>query len=360
MRKFAFAALVLACLSASAQAGSIFDNLLITGAANPDPLGGNTIQDQSRGLIVSTNGETFTDSTGVVHTIAAGGIVSNTDLQNGYNLQVNDVVVGYNSFSSNQNPGGATVPSGSELIAMYSLKVTAITGPPSPLATNPASAIVTFAANSSGTYALSTLLSAGLQSQPGVVVNGTTAIALLEGNFTDPLGLTTADGPGTAILQALGGTYAGGDAALLGISGAAKSMDLTANISAADAFFQDGITRFAGGSAGTQFGDTYTGLNLQSNTSGAILTPNVGSSNVGRFGGVKNQITGVDSNGDFGITISGGKLFYTNDANFTFADSAAASVRAAGFVPEPGSMIVWSVMAGGLGLVARRRRKNSV
>jgi hypothetical protein len=160
-------------------------------------------------------------------------------------------------------------------------------------------------------------------------------------------------------MKALGGTYAGADAGLLGVNAAAKLVDLTTHDAAADSFFQDAITEFGGGSPGTQFGAIYSGANIQSNTSGAVLTANVGSTLLGGWGGVQNQLTGVHTAADFGVTISGGALFFSNSDNWSFSDNASANIRATGFVPEPASMIVWSVMAAGVGLVARRRRKNS-
>ena len=352
MRKFTLAALVLACLSASTQAGPIFDNLIVTGAANPDPLGGNTLQDQSRGGIISAAGSAALG-------IAPGGFVSSTALSAGYALATGDIVFGFLDISKNSAPGGKVVPAGSQLDALYSLKVTGVTPPPNLSATNPASAIVSFAANTGNAFDLASILSASMKGQPGVVVDGTTGVALIEGKFTDPTTFTAVNGSALDVMKALGGTYAGADAGLLGVNAAAKLVDLTTHDAAADSFFQDAITEFGGGSPGTQFGAIYSGANIQSNTSGAVLTANVGSTLLGGWGGVQNQLTGVHTAADFGVTISGGALFFSNSDNWSFSDNASANIRATGFVPEPASMIVWSVMAAGVGLVARRRRKNS-
>lgn len=343
MRKFALVALLLAGLTANAQAGSILNSLIVPG------VGGNSLQDQSRGAVVH-NGSVLSAAT-----FSAGGASQ---------IAVGDTIFGAIDLTNQQTPGGVNnISSPTDLIAIYSMTVQSVPG--SGVGGNGSTNVVDFAPTTTGAYSIGSLVSPTLQAQTPGVDWSKVGVALIEGTFQNPIQNVTGLGGASAldVIKAIGSSYAGLNSNLTAISGAAKTLDLAIGLNPGDGFYQAALNNNAGPgphSGGTQFGNIYAGLGILGNNTGIVFGNDVGQPTT--IGQTQNQLTGATP-GDLGVSISGGQVAYlatsTSSPNWTFGDSALANLDPVRFVPEPGSIVVWSVVAIGFGVSTFRRRKNA-
>jgi hypothetical protein len=328
------ALIVVAGLSANTQAGTIIDTELSGG---PGVLG---LQDASRGAVVH-NGTV--ESASGFRTLGANGIA------------VNDIIFGVISLNNGSN---------ANLNVLYSLQVTAISPVGTPAGTGvnhgPQVTVSFKATDPTSTYSLYHLLSSGaggLQAQSGLGTGLTnaqlatsawtsTAFAVVEGGSYNPTANVGA--PHTDL--ALTSTTKVGQSPTLDIIAGLGG----ANGTAADSFYQVAVDVTAPPSPGQPFGTPSAALSLMVNKTSEVF----GAVNPGL---AQNYLTGLDpTDTQLNITQAGVGYEPSNyNQNYSFDDQGNLRLNVTGYVPEPSSMIVWSLMACGYGVAAFRRRKNA-
>jgi hypothetical protein len=334
MRKFLLAALLVISLSASAQAGILSSIVL------PGPI--NTMEDDSRGNIVNIDSSVAPPP---------GGIPVGNET-----FTIGDVV--YGAVRINQRSGPTSSPSlddSKQLIAVYSLQLKAFGATAGFPPFIPSLPVAVFGntpdAGATAPYSLKSLLADALE--PAGVDWTKAAVVILERTFAadsaanNPVTNTT--DPGLDIIKTVMGTsaavpaLAGGWAVdmVLGFTGAADFYNVTlTNILGID------ITALRADDAITPYGEIRGGLSVQYSNLGLPLLPDV---DVVNQDVVANPLAATSFHQ---VTITG-NTYSQNSTNWDFRDNADFRIHP---VPEPGSLIVWSLVAGGIGMLRLRRR----
>jgi hypothetical protein len=206
-------------------------------------------------------------------------------------------------------------------------------------------------AGATAPYSLKSLLADALE--PAGVDWTKAAVVILERTFAadsaanNPVTNTT--DPGLDIIKTVMGTsaavpaLAGGWAVdmVLGFTGAADFYNVTlTNILGID------ITALRADDAITPYGEIRGGLSVQYSNLGLPLLPDV---DVVNQDVIANPL-GATSFHQVTVT---GNTYSQNSTNWDFRDNADFRIHP---VPEPGAVIIWSLVAGGIGMLRLRRR----